>query len=141
MFWPWCEIKSDHLGHQGSRFLHLLRICRDSDESVGVGVELLLEADDHDVHAPLLGLDVGGHLADVGVVQGGVNLVQDKEGGGLVRVDGEQQRQGRDGLLSARQVGHGLDNYIIKGWKLKNVPFSFYPWCIQSELSLVKHGQ
>ena len=28
-----------------------------------------------------------------------------------------------------------------KGWKLKNVPFSFYPWCIQSELSLVKHGQ
>ena len=21
-----------------------------------------------------------------------------------------------------------------KGWKLKNVPFSFYPWCIQSEL-------
>ena len=31
----------------------------------------------------------------------------------------------------------GLD----KGWKLKNVPFSFYPWCIQSELSLVKHGQ
>ena len=28
-----------------------------------------------------------------------------------------------------------------KGWKLKNVPFPFYPWCIQSELSLVKHGQ
>ena len=28
-----------------------------------------------------------------------------------------------------------------KGWKLKNVPFSFYPWCIQSELSLAKHGQ
>ena len=111
MFWPWCQIKSDHLGHQGSRFLHLLRICRDSDQSVGVGVELLLETDDHDVHAPLLGLDVGGHLADVGVVQGRVDLVQDKEGGGLVRVDGEQQRQGRDRLLSAGQVGHGLDNY------------------------------
>ena len=28
-----------------------------------------------------------------------------------------------------------------KGWKLEKVPFSFYPWCIQSELSLVKHGQ
>ena len=87
MFWPRCEIKSDHLGHQGSRFLHLLRICRDSDESVGVGVELLLEADDHDVHAPLLGLDVGGHLADVGVVQGSINLIQDKERGWLVTVD------------------------------------------------------
>ena len=31
--------------------------------------------------------------------------------------------------------------FRIKGWKLKNVPFPFYPWCIQSELSLVKHGQ
>ena len=25
--------------------------------------------------------------------------------------------------------------------KLKYVPISFYPWCIQPELSLVKHGQ
>ena len=30
---------------------------------------------------------------------------------------------------------------VFKGWKLEKVPFSFYPWCIQSELSLVKHGQ
>ena len=30
---------------------------------------------------------------------------------------------------------------VIKGCYLKYVPFSFYPWCIQSGLSLVKHGQ
>ena len=48
MFWPWCDMKSvDHLGHQGSRFLHLLRIRRDSNQSISVGVELLLETDDH----------------------------------------------------------------------------------------------
>ena len=34
-----------------------------------------------------------------------------------------------------------FEYFRYKGWKLKNVPFSFYPWCIQSELSLVKHGQ
>ena len=28
-----------------------------------------------------------------------------------------------------------------EGWCLKNVWFSFYPWCVQSELSLVKHCQ
>ena len=32
-------------------------------------------------------------------------------------------------------------NFDNKGWKLKNIPFSFYPWCIQSDLFLVKHGQ
>ena len=32
-------------------------------------------------------------------------------------------------------------NILFKGWSLKNVWFSFYPWCVQSELSLVKHGQ
>ena len=30
---------------------------------------------------------------------------------------------------------------LIKGWNLKKGWFSFYSWCIQSELSLVKHGQ
>ena len=28
----------------------------------------------------------------------------------------------------------------IKGWNFKKVTFSFYHWCVQSELSLVKHG-
>ena len=50
----------------------------DPDESVGVRVELVLERDDDDVHAALavrpVG-DVGGHLADVGVVQRGVYFV------------------------------------------------------------------
>ena len=34
-----------------------------------------------------------------------------------------------------------LDSDSIKGWNFKNVPISFYTWCVQSELSLVKHGQ
>ena len=104
MFRPGSEIKSDHLGHQSPRFLHLLRVCRDSHESISVRIELLLETDHHDVHASLLTLDVRGHLADVCVVQSRVNLVQDKEGSGLVRVDGEQEGEGRDGFLSAGQV-------------------------------------
>ena len=28
-----------------------------------------------------------------------------------------------------------------KRWDLKNVCFSFYSWCVQPELSLIKHGQ
>ena len=40
--------------------------------------------------------------------------------------------------LPSRMINNN-DNNNKKGWKLKNVPFSFYPWCIQSELSLVKH--
>ena len=37
------------------------------------------------------------------------------------------------------------DDLMSKGWSLKIVfsffKFSFHPWCVQSELSLVKHGQ
>ena len=29
---------------------------------------------------------------------------------------------------------------VVKGWNFKNVTFYFYPWCVQSELSLVRHG-
>ena len=29
---------------------------------------------------------------------------------------------------------------VYKGWNFKNVTFYFYPWCVQSELSLVRHG-
>ena len=101
LFWPGRQVQSDDLGHQSSALSHLLRVGGDADQGVGSGVELLLERDDHDVHGALLVLDVGGHLADVGVVQGGVNLVQDEEGRGLVAVGGEQQSQGCDGLLSS----------------------------------------
>ena len=31
--------------------------------------------------------------------------------------------------------------FHTKGCYLKYVPFSYYPWCIQSGLSLVKHSQ
>ena len=101
MFGPGGEIESQNLGDEGPRLPHLLGVGGDPDESVRVRVELLLERDDHDVHGALLALDVGGDLADVGVVKRGVNLVQDEEGCGLVAVDREQESQGCDGLLSS----------------------------------------
>ena len=107
---PGSEVQSEHLGDQGPGLPHLLGVGGDPDQSVGVRVELLLEGDHHDVHGALLGLDVGGDLADVGVVQGGVNLVQDKEGGGLVAVGGEKEGQGSDGLLTSGEVRHGLES-------------------------------
>ena len=101
---PGSEVQSEDFGHQSPRLPHLLRIGRDPDQGISVGIELLLEGDHHDVHGALLGLDVRGHFADVGVVQCCVNLVQDKEGSRLVAVDGEQEGQGGDGLLPTGEI-------------------------------------
>ena len=111
MFGEFSQIQSEHLGDQGSTLPHLDSVGGDPDQGVGMRVELLLQGDHHDVHRAFLTLDIGGDLADVGVVQGGVNLVQDEEGSRLVAVDGEEQGQGRDGFLSARQVGHRLESF------------------------------
>jgi hypothetical protein len=48
-------------------------------------------------------------LANVGVVQRSINLVQDEEWGRLVAVYGEQQSQGSYSLLPSRQVVHGSE--------------------------------
>ena len=109
LFGPGRQIHGDHFRHQSSGLLHLRRIGGDTDESIRSGVELLLQGDHHDVHG-LLVLDVGGHLTDVGVVQGCVDLVQDKEWSWLITVDGEEKSQSCDGFLSSRQVGHGLES-------------------------------
>ena len=50
--------------------------------------------------------DVCGDLGDVGVVEGGVDFVEDEEGGGLVAVNGEEQGQGGHGFLAAGEVFH-----------------------------------
>ena len=109
MFGEFSQIQSEHLGDQGSTLPHLDSVGGDPDQGVGMRVELLLQGDHHDVHRAFLTLDIGGDLADVGVVQGGVNLVQDEEGSRLVAVDGEEEGEGRDGFLSSGQVGHGLE--------------------------------
>ena len=101
MFGPGGEIESQNLGDEGPRLPHLLGVGGDPDEGIRVRVELLLERDDHDVHGALLALDVGGDLANVCVVQCGVNLVQDEERRRLVAVDGEEEGEGRDGFLSS----------------------------------------
>lgn len=43
---------------------------------------------------------------DVGVVECGVDLIQDKERAGLIRVDGKEESQGGDCLLAAREMLH-----------------------------------
>lgn len=43
---------------------------------------------------------------DVGVVECSVDLIQDKERAGLIRVDGKEESQGGDCLLAAREVLH-----------------------------------
>jgi hypothetical protein len=56
-----------------------------ADEGVSSVVEFFLQGDDNTLELGLgLLSDVGGHFADVGVVQGSVDLIQHEEGGWLV---------------------------------------------------------
>merc|ERR1712200_230687 len=104
------QVEGQHLGDERAGLLHLRGVGRDSNQGIGVRVEFFLQADDHDVHLVPLRLDVGGDLANVGVVKSGVDLVEDEEGGGLEAVDGEEQGQGGDGLLTYAKVRHRLEN-------------------------------
>ena len=79
VFGVWGQVQTDHLGDESPALPHLDGVGGDAYEGVGVRVEFLLEGDDHDVHGAFLALDVGGDLANVCVVQCGVNLVQDEE--------------------------------------------------------------
>lgn len=63
----------------------------DANESISVLVKLFLQRDNDSLELRLLLTDVGRHLADVGVVQGGVNLVQHKERSRLVAVEGGRE--------------------------------------------------
>merc|ERR1719447_2020900 len=103
------QVEGQHLGDECAGLLHLRGVGRDSNQSIGVRVEFFLQTDDHDVHLFPLRLAVGGHLANVGVVKSGVDLVEDEEGGGLEAVDGEEQGQGGDGLLTSTKVRHRLE--------------------------------
>jgi hypothetical protein len=44
--------------------------------------------------------------ADVGIIECGINLIQDEEGRRLIAVDGKQQSKSRHCLFSARQLVH-----------------------------------
>lgn len=50
--------------------------------------------------------DVGRDLGHVGVVEGGVDLVQDEKRGRLVAVDGEEEGEGGHGFFAAGEVFH-----------------------------------
>jgi len=72
------EIKGKDFADQAICVSAVLVVGADADEAVGVGVELVLERDNDDVHAALvvsaLG-DVGGHFANVSVVECSIDLV------------------------------------------------------------------
>ena len=51
-------------------------------------------------------VDVVCNLGDVGVVEGGVDLVEDEEGRGLVAVDGEEEGEGGHCFFAAGEVLH-----------------------------------
>ena len=66
--------------------------------------------DDQETGARFLG-HVFHHLAealDIGVVQGRIHFVQHADRGGIDHEDGEDQRQGSEGLFAARQQRQGL---------------------------------
>ena len=72
------EIKGEDFADQAICVSAVLVVGTDANEAVCVRVELVLERDNDDVHAALvvsaLG-DVGGHFANVGVVESSVDLV------------------------------------------------------------------
>jgi hypothetical protein len=96
---PLPHLKGDHNGLEG--------LC------VGIGVG-----------AAGLGADIVRHSGHIGGVQCRVHLVQHKEGGGAVAVDGEQQGQGGQRLLAAWVVGMGGEEEggwgEGKGWLERN---------------------
>mmetsp|Transcript_23119 Transcript_23119/g.50669 ORF Transcript_23119/g.50669 Transcript_23119/m.50669 type:complete len:250 (-) Transcript_23119:3142-3891(-) len=108
---------------EGLKPLQIERICdagvvgwisAHADQRVCLVIEQVLQADHHALKPSArlgrvlvrLGHDVLGHLLDVGVVEGGVHLVEHEEGGGAEAVDGEEQREGGHRLLAARQLLH-----------------------------------
>uniref|UniRef100_A0A0E9WKZ7 Uncharacterized protein n=1 Tax=Anguilla anguilla TaxID=7936 RepID=A0A0E9WKZ7_ANGAN len=96
------EVKGQHFADDA---VSLLRVH--ANERVSLGVKLLFERDDNGLEVlHRLVLYVVGHLANVCVVQGSINLIQDKEWSRLVAVYSEEQGQGSDSLLSSRQVIH-----------------------------------
>lgn len=66
-----------------------------------------LQANDDKLHARAgVVADIRGDFGDVGVVEGGVDFVQDEEGRGLVAVDGEEEGERGHGLFAAGEVLH-----------------------------------
>mmetsp|Transcript_81461 Transcript_81461/g.162036 ORF Transcript_81461/g.162036 Transcript_81461/m.162036 type:complete len:265 (-) Transcript_81461:2466-3260(-) len=71
-------------------------------------VELVLERNDNELQRAILRAltNVLGNLRDVDVVEGGVDLVHHEEGRGAEAVDREEQREGGDSALAARELVH-----------------------------------
>lgn len=51
-------------------------------------------------------VDVVRDTSDIGIVERGINFIQDKERRGLVRMNGKQKSQGGHGLFATREVLH-----------------------------------
>ena len=58
--------------------------------------------------------DEAGEAADVGLVEGGVDFVEDAEGGGLELEDADQEREGGEGLFAAAERG-GCSGAFCRG--------------------------
>jgi hypothetical protein len=55
--------------------------------------------------------DILGHLGDVGVVERGINLIENEEGGGMVRVDGEEKGECGDGFFATGELVHVTESF------------------------------
>ena len=56
------QVQGEDLGDEGTGLLHLGGVGGDADQGVGMGVELLLERDDHNIHLLSLRLNVRSNL-------------------------------------------------------------------------------
>ena len=55
----WSQVQCEDLGDEGTCLPHLGGVGGDSSQGISVRVELLLQADHHDVHLVALGLVAG----------------------------------------------------------------------------------
>lgn len=94
----------------------------DANKCIGLVEELLFEADHNQLHivaravqnvlddlriaALDFKLSMIAHLADVGVVEGGVDLVEHKKWRWVAGVDGEEKCESSDRLLATTQIVH-----------------------------------
>jgi hypothetical protein len=83
------------------------KVTTDSHQRLTVLVKLILETNHNALKVGLTALcNVVAYFAQIDIVEGRVNLVHDKEGGWMERVNGKQQGQGRHRLFSSTQLLH-----------------------------------
>mmetsp|Transcript_34070 Transcript_34070/g.98150 ORF Transcript_34070/g.98150 Transcript_34070/m.98150 type:complete len:210 (-) Transcript_34070:472-1101(-) len=86
----------------------------DTHHSIYFFEAVVAQTDDQKLSRTRLHLDVFGDARDVGLVEGGVDLVHEVDGGRLVVVQRKDKRQGAERLLATGEVLYRLPRLLVR---------------------------